>query len=72
MTATPQAAARILGFGAIVIVAVALAVVLFGGEEDRYEVTAEFRNASQLVGGELVVVDGVRRHRRADEDSIRA
>jgi phospholipid/cholesterol/gamma-HCH transport system substrate-binding protein len=59
MTATPQAAARILGLGAIVIVAVALAVVLFGGEEDPYEVTAEFGNASQLVGGELVVVGGV-------------
>jgi phospholipid/cholesterol/gamma-HCH transport system substrate-binding protein len=60
MTGTSsRAAARVVGFAAIVIAAITVAVVLLGGEEDSYEVTAEFRNASQLVGGELVVVGGV-------------
>ncbi|HEX6115700.1 MAG TPA: MlaD family protein [Solirubrobacterales bacterium] len=59
MLGTPQLATRILGLGAIVLAAVTLSIVLFGGEQDRYEVTGEFRNASQLVGGELVVVGGV-------------
>jgi phospholipid/cholesterol/gamma-HCH transport system substrate-binding protein len=54
-----RAAARLLGLGAIVLVAIALAVVIFGGEEDPYEVTGEFRSASQLIGGEMVVVGGV-------------
>jgi phospholipid/cholesterol/gamma-HCH transport system substrate-binding protein len=57
---TPQAAARILGFGAVVLAAVALSIVVLGGEEDPYELTAELGNASQLVGGELVVVGGVK------------
>ncbi len=35
-----------------------LFVVLLGGG-DSYKVTAEFENASQLVGGEQVVVGGV-------------
>ena len=61
MTGTAsRAAARVLGLGAIVLVAIALAIILFGDEQETYEVTGEFRNASQLVGGELVVVGGVR------------
>jgi phospholipid/cholesterol/gamma-HCH transport system substrate-binding protein len=59
-TTSGQGVARIAGLAAIVIAAITLAVVLLGGEEDAYEVTAEFRNASQLVGGELVVVGGVK------------
>ena len=35
-----------------------MAILLLGGGDD-YEVTAEFENASQLVGGEQVVVGGV-------------
>ena len=46
--------AAILGLAGLV---VALVLVL-GGREERYEVTAEFENASQLVGGEDVVVGG--------------
>ena len=45
--------------GALLLATIALALVLFGGEEDPYEVTAEFRNASQLVGDEIVVIGGV-------------
>ncbi|MGI8460405.1 MAG: MlaD family protein [Solirubrobacterales bacterium] len=41
------------------LVAVAFAIVLGGGDDEDYRVTAEFRNASQLLGGELVVVGGV-------------
>jgi phospholipid/cholesterol/gamma-HCH transport system substrate-binding protein len=37
---------------------VVVAILLLGGGDD-YEVTAEFENASQLVGGEQVVVGGV-------------
>ena len=60
MTGTgSQVVARLLGLGAIALVAIAIAIVLFGGEEDTYEVTGEFRNASQLIGDELVVVGGV-------------
>ena len=59
MLGTPQTAARVLALVALVLVTVALAVLIVGGDEDRYRVTAEFRNASQLVGGELVVVGGV-------------
>ena len=59
MVGTPRALARILAVGAITLVVVLLAIVFLGGEEDRYRVTAEFRNASQLVGGEQVVVGGV-------------
>ena len=59
MTATSsRAVARVVGFAAIVIAAITVAVLQLGGEEDAYEVTAEFRNASQLVGGEMVVVGG--------------
>jgi phospholipid/cholesterol/gamma-HCH transport system substrate-binding protein len=42
------------------VVAVIAVVMLVGGNGDEYEVTAEFENASQLVGGEIVVVGGVR------------
>jgi phospholipid/cholesterol/gamma-HCH transport system substrate-binding protein len=42
------------------IVAVIAVVMLLGGNGEEYEVTAEFENASQLVGGEIVVVGGVR------------
>jgi phospholipid/cholesterol/gamma-HCH transport system substrate-binding protein len=42
------------------VIAVIAVVMLAGGNGEDYEVTAEFENASQLVGGELVVVGGVR------------
>jgi phospholipid/cholesterol/gamma-HCH transport system substrate-binding protein len=44
--------------GLLGITAIVAYLLLFGGEE--YEVTAEFENASQLVGGEEVVVGGNR------------
>jgi phospholipid/cholesterol/gamma-HCH transport system substrate-binding protein len=42
------------------VVAVIAVVMLIGRNGEDYEVTAEFENASQLVGGEIVVVGGVR------------
>ena len=55
-----RVAARVLGLGALVLVAGAVALLVFGGgDDDAYTVTGEFENASQLVGGELVVVGGV-------------
>jgi phospholipid/cholesterol/gamma-HCH transport system substrate-binding protein len=50
---------RIAAVVALVIAVIAV-VMLVGGNGDDYEVTAEFENASQLVGGEIVVVGGVR------------
>jgi phospholipid/cholesterol/gamma-HCH transport system substrate-binding protein len=42
------------------VAAVVVVVILLSGDGEQYEVTAEFENASQLVGGEIVVVGGVR------------
>jgi phospholipid/cholesterol/gamma-HCH transport system substrate-binding protein len=53
------AIARIAAVVALVIAVIAV-VMLAGGNGEDYEVTAEFENASQLVGGEIVVVGGVR------------
>ena len=50
---------RIAAVVALVIAVIAV-VMLLGGNGEDYEVTAEFENASQLVGGEVVVVGGVR------------
>jgi phospholipid/cholesterol/gamma-HCH transport system substrate-binding protein len=43
----------------LAIVAVAVALVMFVGGDDEYEVTAEFQNASQLVTGNEVTVGGL-------------
>ena len=48
---------RIAALAAIAAVVIAL-VLLFGGDGDDYEVTAEFVNASQLVNGNEVMVGG--------------
>jgi phospholipid/cholesterol/gamma-HCH transport system substrate-binding protein len=50
--------ARVAAVAALVAGAILVVLVLSGGE-DSYEVTAEFENASQLVGSEQVVVGGV-------------
>src|SRR6266542_3131076 len=49
---------RIAAIVALGVAAVAVALLLFGGGS-KYEVTAEFENASQLVKGSQVVVAGV-------------
>ena len=48
---------RVAALVALVIAVVAV-VVLLTGDGEEYEVTAEFENASQLVGGEEVVIGG--------------
>jgi phospholipid/cholesterol/gamma-HCH transport system substrate-binding protein len=53
------AVARTAAVVALVIAVIAV-VMFIGGNGEDYEVTAEFENASQLVGGEIVVVGGVR------------
>jgi phospholipid/cholesterol/gamma-HCH transport system substrate-binding protein len=53
-----SAIGRIAAVVALAIAVVAVVSLLTGNGED-YEVTAEFENASQLVGGEQVVVGGV-------------
>ena len=53
-----SAIGRIAAIVALVIAAIVVVMLLTGGGEE-YEVTAEFENASQLVGGEQVVVGGV-------------
>ena len=53
-----SAVGRIAAIVALAAAVVVVAVVLLGGG-DSYKVTAEFENASQLVGGEQVVVGGV-------------
>lgn len=53
---------RVVRRASALVAAVAAAIALaglLGGGDDPYEVTAEFENASQLVGGEDVVVGGV-------------
>lgn len=55
---TPQFAARIAAGGALASAAIAVVLLLFTGGRG-YELTAEFENASQLVGGEVVDVGGV-------------
>ncbi|MGI9020180.1 MAG: MlaD family protein [Solirubrobacterales bacterium] len=49
---------RIVAVVAIVAAVVALVMIL-GGGDDPYEVTAEFENASQLVPGNEVIVGGI-------------
>jgi phospholipid/cholesterol/gamma-HCH transport system substrate-binding protein len=56
--ATSSAVGRIAAVVALLGAAVAAAIVLRGSGGDSYEVTAKFENASQLVGGEQVVVAG--------------
>jgi phospholipid/cholesterol/gamma-HCH transport system substrate-binding protein len=48
---------RIAALVALVVAAVAL-ILIFSGNGDEYEVTAEFENASQLVTGNEVVIAG--------------
>ena len=48
---------RIAAVVALVVAAVAL-ILIFSGNGDEYEVTAEFENASQLVNGNEVVIAG--------------
>ncbi|HYU62049.1 MAG TPA: MlaD family protein, partial [Solirubrobacterales bacterium] len=55
---TSSVVGRIAAIVALAVAVVVLFVVLLGGG-DSYKVTAEFENASQLVGGEQVVVGGV-------------
>lgn len=49
---------RIAAIAALVAVVVAVVLLVAGGGDDDYEITAEFTNASQLVGGEVVTVGG--------------
>jgi phospholipid/cholesterol/gamma-HCH transport system substrate-binding protein len=49
---------RIAALGAVVGAIVLVAIVLFGGGDSGYKVTANFVNASQLVKGNLVQVAG--------------
>ena len=55
---TSSVVGRIAAIVALAVAVVVVAILLLGGGDD-YEVTAEFENASQLVGGEQVVVGGV-------------
>jgi phospholipid/cholesterol/gamma-HCH transport system substrate-binding protein len=59
MRGTVQFTARIAALAALVLAVVAVTLVLARGEGGDYEVTAEFANASQLVGGEQVTLGGV-------------
>jgi phospholipid/cholesterol/gamma-HCH transport system substrate-binding protein len=54
-----SAIGRIAGFVALAAAAVAVVVLLTGSGGSNYSVTAEFDSASQVVGGEQVVVGGV-------------
>ena len=55
---TSSAIGRIAAIVALGVAAVVVALLLFGGGK-KYEVTAEFENASQLVKGSQVVVGGL-------------
>ncbi len=55
---TSSVVGRIAAVVALVGAVVAVAILLVGGGGGGYKVTAEFENASQLVGGEQVVVAG--------------
>jgi phospholipid/cholesterol/gamma-HCH transport system substrate-binding protein len=55
---TSSAIGRIAALIALAIAVVAV-VIMLTGDDDGYEVTAEFENASQLVAGNEVVVGGV-------------
>jgi phospholipid/cholesterol/gamma-HCH transport system substrate-binding protein len=55
---TSSVVGRIAALVALVAALVVVGILLLGGG-DSYKVTAEFENASQLVGGEQVVVGGV-------------
>ena len=55
---TSSVVGRIAAIVALAVAVVVVAVLLLGGGSS-YKVTAEFENASQLVGGEQVVVGGV-------------
>jgi virulence factor Mce-like protein len=50
---------RIAAVAALGVAAVVVVLLLGGGDGDEYEVTAEFENASQLVGDEQVTVGGI-------------
>ncbi len=54
-----SAVGRIAAIVAIAAIAVVGVLLLLGGGQDPYEVTAEFENSSQLVKGNEVVVGGV-------------
>ncbi|MGH2962557.1 MAG: MlaD family protein [Solirubrobacterales bacterium] len=56
--ATSTVVGRVAALVALLLAAIAAALVLVRGGGDGYEVTAKFENASQLVGGEQVVVAG--------------
>jgi phospholipid/cholesterol/gamma-HCH transport system substrate-binding protein len=55
---TSAVVGRIAAVVALVVAVVAVAVVILDGGSGSYTVTAKFENASQLVGGEQVVVAG--------------
>ena len=56
--ATSTLLGRIAALCALLGAAIAVAIVLVNGGGSSYEVTAKFENASQIVGGEEVVVAG--------------
>jgi phospholipid/cholesterol/gamma-HCH transport system substrate-binding protein len=55
-----SAAGRVAAIAAVVLAVVLVAVLLFRGTTDDYQVKAEFLNASQLVKGNLVQVGGTK------------
>jgi phospholipid/cholesterol/gamma-HCH transport system substrate-binding protein len=56
---TSTAIGRIAALIALGVAIVVVFLLLAGGDGEEYQVTAEFENASQLVGGEQVVVGGL-------------
>ena len=55
---TSSVIGRVAAILALLAAVVAVAIVILSGDDRFYEVTARFENASQLVGGEHVVVAG--------------
>jgi phospholipid/cholesterol/gamma-HCH transport system substrate-binding protein len=55
-----SAAGRVAAIAAVVLAVVLVAVLLFRGTTDAYQIKAEFLNASQLVKGNLVQVGGTK------------